>query len=132
MNSRRQLGLHVAAMLPVGLLLSDRGIIREELKNVTFSKDIVPIFQEKCQDCHRPHHPGPMSLVRYSSVEELDFWIGVLTAAIALCIRRSRSLNFDSNLVSIQERFFTLHSFHPPRSLPFLRLLTFEGRAATA
>jgi hypothetical protein len=32
---------------------------------VTFTKDIAPIFQEKCQDCHHPGTVAPMSLVTY-------------------------------------------------------------------
>jgi hypothetical protein len=31
----------------------------------TFSKDIAPIFQDKCQACHRPDSIAPMSLVTY-------------------------------------------------------------------
>src|ERR1700733_13452306 len=31
----------------------------------TFSKDIAPILQEKCQDCHRPGQIAPMSLLTY-------------------------------------------------------------------
>ena len=34
----------------------------------TFSKDIVPIFQERCQVCHRPDGMAPMSLVSYNDV----------------------------------------------------------------
>jgi hypothetical protein len=34
-------------------------------KSVTFAKDIAPIFQEKCQDCHRKDSMAPMSLVTY-------------------------------------------------------------------
>ena len=30
---------------------------------VTFAKDVAPIFQEKCQDCHRKGSMAPMSLV---------------------------------------------------------------------
>jgi hypothetical protein len=40
-------------------------------KPVTFAKDIVPIFQEKCQDCHRKDSMAPMSLVSY---EETRPW----------------------------------------------------------
>ena len=29
----------------------------------TFAKDIAPIFQEKCQDCHRKGSMAPMSLL---------------------------------------------------------------------
>jgi hypothetical protein len=32
---------------------------------VTFTKDIAPIFQEKCQACHRADSMAPMSLVTY-------------------------------------------------------------------
>ena len=32
----------------------------------TFSKDIAPIFQAKCQACHRPGSIAPMSLVTYA------------------------------------------------------------------
>jgi hypothetical protein len=38
---------------------------------VTFAKDIAPIFQEKCQDCHRKGSMAPMSLVTY---EETRPW----------------------------------------------------------
>ena len=29
---------------------------------VTFSKDVARIFQEKCNECHRPGTAAPMSL----------------------------------------------------------------------
>ncbi len=32
---------------------------------VTFAKDIVPILQRSCQQCHRPDGGGPMSLITY-------------------------------------------------------------------
>src|SRR5947209_20560773 len=38
---------------------------------VTFAKDIAPIFQEKCQECHRKGTAAPMSLVTY---EETRPW----------------------------------------------------------
>jgi hypothetical protein len=33
--------------------------------NPTFTKDIAPIFQEKCEACHRPDSIAPMSLVTF-------------------------------------------------------------------
>jgi len=33
--------------------------------NPTFTKDIAPIFQEKCEACHRPESIAPMSLVTF-------------------------------------------------------------------
>ena len=40
-------------------------------KTVTFTKDIAPIFQEKCEACHRKDSMAPMSLVTY---EEARPW----------------------------------------------------------
>src|SRR6516164_10540376 len=34
-------------------------------KTVTFTKDVAPILQAKCQDCHRKGSMAPMSLVTY-------------------------------------------------------------------
>src|SRR5437764_7537971 len=31
----------------------------------TFTKDIAPIFQAKCESCHRPDNMAPMSLITY-------------------------------------------------------------------
>ena len=38
----------------------------------TFSKDVAPILQEKCQVCHRPNNMAPMSLMTY---EETRPWV---------------------------------------------------------
>jgi len=35
---------------------------------VTFARDIAPILQRSCQNCHRPGGAGPMSLVTYEEV----------------------------------------------------------------
>src|SRR4029079_11761904 len=32
----------------------------------TFSKDIAPIFQSKCQACHQPNSIAPMSLITFA------------------------------------------------------------------
>jgi hypothetical protein len=34
-------------------------------KPVTFSKDVAPIFQAKCQECHQPNSIAPMSLISF-------------------------------------------------------------------
>jgi mono/diheme cytochrome c family protein len=34
-------------------------------KNVTFSKDVAPIFFKNCAECHRPGESAPMSLLSY-------------------------------------------------------------------
>ena len=44
---------------------------QSDTRQVTFAKDIAPIFQEKCQECHRVGSMAPMSLVTY---EETRPW----------------------------------------------------------
>ena len=45
------------------LLGSSAAAAAEE--TVTFSKDVVPILQAKCQQCHRPGQMAPFSLMTY-------------------------------------------------------------------
>ena len=35
---------------------------------VTFTRDIAPILQRSCQNCHRPNQVAPMSLITYEEV----------------------------------------------------------------
>jgi hypothetical protein len=49
-------------------------------KTVTFAKDVAPIFQEKCQDCHRKGAMAPMSLVTY---EETRPWAKAIKQRVA-------------------------------------------------
>ena len=37
-------------------------------KGVTFTKDIAPILQRSCQNCHNPNGGAPMSLTTYQEV----------------------------------------------------------------
>jgi hypothetical protein len=46
---------------------------------VTFTKDVAPIFQQKCEACHRPNNIGPMSLVTY---EEVRPWVRSIKARV--------------------------------------------------
>src|SRR5262245_13814142 len=36
--------------------------------NPTFSRDVAPIFYDKCVGCHRPGEVAPMSLITYKDV----------------------------------------------------------------
>src|SRR6202163_3665079 len=37
-------------------------------EQVTFSKDVAPILQAKCQECHQPNSIAPMSLITFQQV----------------------------------------------------------------
>src|SRR4026209_1958992 len=58
--------VHVGAgALVLGAFLSLPGAAAAQQKPVTFSKDVSPILQARCQSCHEPGSIGPMSLVAY-------------------------------------------------------------------
>jgi hypothetical protein len=58
------------ALAPL-LILAVRAEEAAGNSQVTFSKDIAPIFQKSCQSCHHPGTAAPMSLVSY---EETRPW----------------------------------------------------------
>jgi hypothetical protein len=54
----------VAATVGVALLASTASA--QTAAAPTFSKDIAPIFQAKCQECHQPNSIAPMSLITFA------------------------------------------------------------------
>jgi hypothetical protein len=48
---------------------------------VTFNKDVMPILQKNCQNCHRPGQIAPMSFLSY---RETRPWAKAMKAAVAL------------------------------------------------
>jgi cytochrome c5 len=65
--ARTKLTLATGALAAAALLGLPRMAASAEpaAANPTFSKDIAPIFQAKCQSCHEPGSIGPMSLMTY-------------------------------------------------------------------
>src|SRR5438552_739905 len=37
-------------------------------REITFTKDIAPVLQRSCQNCHRPDGVAPMALITYEDV----------------------------------------------------------------
>jgi mono/diheme cytochrome c family protein len=67
----------------IGLTVSAKVGAADEAKagrDVTFAKDIAPIFQEKCQRCHHPGTVAPMSLMTY---EETRPWVSAIKRRVA-------------------------------------------------
>jgi hypothetical protein len=54
-----------ATQLPVLMAADAANSAPPAAQNVTFSKDIAPILQERCQECHHKDSLAPMSLVTY-------------------------------------------------------------------
>jgi mono/diheme cytochrome c family protein len=62
-------GLWAAALgMFAGLAMTTPAFAAGPNDPVTFSKQIAPIFQTKCQECHQPNSIAPMSLISYKEV----------------------------------------------------------------
>ena len=66
--------LGIAVVLPAAAAAADAP------KTPTFTKDIAPIFQDKCESCHRRNQMAPMSLVAY---EEVRPWVKSIEARVS-------------------------------------------------
>ena len=56
----------IAFLAPVALTGAEATTNAPSHEQVTFSKDIAPIFQAKCQECHQPNSIAPMSLITFA------------------------------------------------------------------
>ncbi|HLI86834.1 MAG TPA: hypothetical protein VKV17_23205 [Bryobacteraceae bacterium] len=70
--------MRVASFYGVALLVPGV-VLAADLPQVTFSRDIAPILQEKCQECHHAGSMAPMSLVTY---EETRPWAKAIKARV--------------------------------------------------
>ena len=63
----RRFGTVLAAVLfaPLAVAAADNGGKTDRAPEVTFSKDVAPIFQKSCQSCHHPGTSAPMPLMSY-------------------------------------------------------------------
>ena len=82
MNANHFLWCLVACLMgPVTLGAQSSGAVSGTSDKVTFAKDIAPILQRSCQQCHRPASVAPMSLLTY---EEVRPWARAIKARTAL------------------------------------------------
>ncbi|MDA1372632.1 MAG: cytochrome c [Proteobacteria bacterium] len=66
MNSRRL--TRWFGLLAGAALLATAGTASAQNVEYTFSRDIAPILQKNCQECHRAGQMGPMALMTYEEV----------------------------------------------------------------
>ncbi len=55
------------------------GVAAMAASSVTFNKDVLPVLQKNCQECHRPGEVAPMSLLSYSEARP---WAKAMKAAV--------------------------------------------------
>ena len=61
----RSVTVGLALVLLGGAALMRGARVGASARDVTFSKDVAPIFFNKCTECHRPGEIAPMSLLSY-------------------------------------------------------------------
>ena len=61
------------------VLLMAAAIASAQTDDVTYSRDVAPILQRNCQECHRQGQMGPMSLMTY---EEVRPWAPVIRSKV--------------------------------------------------
>jgi hypothetical protein len=73
--------MRINSFVAVGLMMGARALAADVSTNApTFHKDVLPILQRNCQNCHRPGQIGPMSLLTY---DEARPWAKAIKAAVA-------------------------------------------------
>ena len=77
-----------ALTLGVALIAPGAAAAADAPKTPTFTKDIAPIFQEKCEACHRPDSMAPMSLMTY---EETRPFASAIKAKVASRVKIGRA-----------------------------------------
>ena len=65
----------------VAVVLSLPAIAATTAREVTFSKDVLPILQKRCQGCHRPGEVAPMSFLTYQDARP---WAKAIREAVLL------------------------------------------------
>src|SRR5262249_20647923 len=71
MDAKFRIGRVLLLGLTAGSACLSLSNISFSTDTVTFAKDVAPILQEKCQECHRQGSMAPMSLITY---EETRPW----------------------------------------------------------
>ena len=89
MITDRFLPLAIAA----AMLFSVVDALGADSKEVTFSKDVAPILQRACQNCHRPGSIAPMSLLTYKDARP---WARSIKTKVAL--RQMPPWHIDRNV----------------------------------
>ena len=88
---------------------------------VTFTKDVLPILQEKCQECHRAGQMAPMSLMTYDEVRP---WAKAIRENVSagkmppyFADKASLPMKHDQSLSQVQKDTIP-HQKHRRRSYP--------------
>lgn len=82
MNLGKNLALNAACISTLMGILAIRSVAADDNASAapTFSRDVAPIFQKHCMECHRPGEIAPMALTSY---EEARPWAKSIRTEVA-------------------------------------------------
>jgi len=89
-----------------GTLAQAQAPARSSSQAPTFTKDVAPIFQRSCQNCHRPNSIAPMSLLTYEDARPWARSIKTKTEAREMppwFVDRTIGINKFKNDVSLND-----------------------------
>jgi len=72
--------LRISLVVGIGLATGAAAIAGTVTSAPTFNKDVLPILQKNCQNCHRPGEVAPMSLLTYKDARP---WAKAMKVAVA-------------------------------------------------
>jgi hypothetical protein len=65
--------------IPLALLFAAAALAATNPPQVTFNKDVLPVLQKNCQNCHRPGEAAPFSMLSY---KEARPWAAAIKTAV--------------------------------------------------
>jgi len=71
--------LLLAAVTAVGMEKTPSSVSKDQASAVTFNKDVLPVLQQNCQECHRQGGIAPMSLFTYEGTRP---WAKAIKTAV--------------------------------------------------
>ena len=80
MNATWKLVAVLAPVIAAGAVARPAAVTPDATAVPTFTRDVAPILQDKCQACHRDGYIAPMSLVTY---EQTRPWARSIKARVA-------------------------------------------------
>src|SRR5262245_55875106 len=100
----------VLAVVAAGTLVRAQAPSRPAGQAPTFAKDVAPIFQRSCQNCHRPNSIAPMSLLTYEDARPWARSIKTKTEARDMppwFVDRTIGINRFKNDISLSDQDIT-------------------------
>ncbi|HYL37463.1 MAG TPA: hypothetical protein VEV17_16230 [Bryobacteraceae bacterium] len=107
MSTTRNLGLTALTMFFGTAACFGQAQSKTNPDQATFAKDVLPILQRSCQNCHRPGQIGPMPLLTY---EQARPWARAIKSQVVLrnmppwYIDRSVGIHKFKNDISLSEQ----------------------------